>query len=276
MYSNEGMIAINEAPKMAPVIPITVDRSLKKIPTVIHVSTMITVISASFQYSIPHAPPHSPTRVLKVEGLHDHLAHRVAVQREGEAQREGDDQTTHQNQRIQRGVAVQCVRRLPIITPPSAHRVAAEAEVPGHGVGNVQSEDQEIREEHNSAHTLLGRLLHLRHDGDELHLRAVAEAEDRQHGEQVLVENETPQLGVRSDDGEYRGLDGVGFAALAEEGALVEAGVVGDRRVGFDQALTAITHVLGDFGQTACVGLRGTVEHLAVTVKSEQLTTMVM
>lgn len=104
----------------------------------------------------------------------------------------------------------------------------------------------------------------------------MAEAEDRQHGEQVLVENETPQLGVRTDANEYRGLDGVGFAALAEERALVEAGVVGDSRVRFDQALTAITHVLGDFGQTARVGLGGTVEHLAVIGESEQLTTMVM
>lgn len=49
MNNKEGIIAIKEEPPIAPVIPTTVERSLKKIPTVIQVKTMTTVTKANFQ-----------------------------------------------------------------------------------------------------------------------------------------------------------------------------------------------------------------------------------
>ena len=139
----------------------------------------------------------SLTRVLEVEHLHDGLTDGIAVQREGEAQSEGDDQSSHQNQLVQSRVAVQHVRRLEMTRVAGSYGVAAEAEVSRHGIHHVQREDEEVREEDDGSDTLLGGLLHVRHDRDELHLRAMAEAEDGQHGEQVLVENETPQLDVK-------------------------------------------------------------------------------
>ena len=48
----EGIIHISDDPPMAPVIPMTVDKSLKKIATVIQERTIITVTSANFQYAI--------------------------------------------------------------------------------------------------------------------------------------------------------------------------------------------------------------------------------
>ena len=49
------MMAMSEEPPIAPVMPTTVDRSLKKMATVMQESTMTTVTKASFQYSTPHA-----------------------------------------------------------------------------------------------------------------------------------------------------------------------------------------------------------------------------
>lgn len=132
-----------------------------------------------------------------MEHLHDGLTDGIAVQREGEAQSEGDDQASHQNQLVQSRVAVQHVRRLEVTRATGSYGVAAESEVSRHGIHHVQREDEEVREEDDGSDTLLRGLLHVRHDRDELHLRAMAEAEDGQHGEQVLVENETPQLDVK-------------------------------------------------------------------------------
>ena len=45
------MMDMSEEPPIAPVIPTTVERSLKKIATVMQDSTITTVTKASFQYS---------------------------------------------------------------------------------------------------------------------------------------------------------------------------------------------------------------------------------
>ena len=185
--------------------------------------------------------PRSLTGVLQLEGLHDDLAHRVAVQREGEAQRERDDETAHQDVGIQSGVRVQHVRR----------GIAAESEVAREGVEQIKDQNEQIGEEHHHAHALPRGTLHLADDRNELHLRTMPEAEDREHHEQVLVHDETLQ----------RAAERTGLAALAVERALLEARVVRQRRVRFDHALARLAREVGDFGQTAGVRAQSTDQH---------------
>lgn len=235
------MMAMSEEPPMAPVIPTTVDRSLKKIATVMQESTITTVTKASFQYSASHRIPLCPTGVLQLERLHDDLAHRVAVEREGEAQRERDDEAPDQNVGIQSGVRIQHVRS----------GVAAESEIAGEGIEQIKDQDEQIGEEHHHAHTLARGTLHLADDRNELHLRAMPEAEDREHHEDVLVHDETLQ----------RAAERARLAALAVERALLEAGVVRERSVRLDHALVRLAREVGDFGQTAGVRAQSTDQH---------------
>ena len=181
------------------------------------------------------------TGVLQMEGLHDHLSHRVSVEREGEAESDGDDETSHEDERIERGVGVEHVGR----------GVAAEGEVAGEGVEEVEHQDEQIGEEDHHAHTLPRRPLHVAHHRDKLNLRAVAEAEDGQHHEDVLVQDETLQ----------RAAQRVGLAALAEQGTLIESRVVRQRRIRLDHALPRLAGEVGHLGQTAGVGAQRSDQH---------------
>ena len=203
--------------------------------------------------------------VLQVEGLDDDLAHRVSVEREGEAQREGDDEASDQDQRVHGVVAVQHVGGLRVIVSSSRYRVSAEGEVSREGVEHVQQEDQQVREEHDHAHALARRTLHVRGDGDELHLRAVAEAEDRQHRPQILVHDRRVQQRLRRTR----------LAALAQQRALLEARVVRQRRVRLDQTAAQMARELRRLRQSARVRVQRAVQHLRGSNRTPP-TTMVM
>lgn len=80
----------------------------------------------------------------------------------------------------------------------SCYRVTTEGVITGHRVQDVEREDEEVSEEDNNTHTLLGRLLHIRDDGNELDLRAVTEAEDGKNNKKVLIEDDA--LNLRMND----------------------------------------------------------------------------
>ena len=145
------------------------------------------------------------TRIgVETEHLHHHLTHVVSlrvtrrrkpnIEREGETQRDGDEQATNQNRRVGDGVAVQNVARLPVINPLFCYSVAAVRHVARKRVDAVQCEDEDIGEEDHERHARLGRILHVAQDGDELHLRAVPVAEHRHREEDVAAEDEGVQL----------------------------------------------------------------------------------
>ena len=204
-------------------------------------STITTVTKASFQYSASHRIPLCPTGVLQLERLHDDLAHRVAVEREGEAQRERDDEAPDQNVGIQSGVRIQHVRS----------GVAAESEIAGEGIEQIKDQDEQIGEEHHHAHTLARGTLHLADDRNELHLRAVAVAEHGQGEEDVSRDNEP--LEVR--------FDRVRHARLAAFHAGAEAGAGGFFDVGFDDAGGVLADVVGFFGEGAGMDGDGLADH---------------
>ena len=68
--------------------------------------------------------------------------------------------------------------------------------IAGHGVKDIEREDDEIGEEDNNSHTLLCGLLHIGHNGDELNLRAVTEAENGEDHQQVLIKDNALDLRV--------------------------------------------------------------------------------
>ena len=152
-----------------------------------------------------------------------------------------------------------------MIVSSSRYRVSAEGEVSREGVEHVQQEDQQVREEHDHAHALARRTLHVRGDGDELHLRAVAEAEDRQHRPQILVHDRRVQQRLRRTR----------LAALAQQRALLEARVVRQRRVRLDQTAAQMARELRRLRQSARVRVQRSVQHLRGSNRTPP-TTMVM
>ena len=129
--------------------------------------------------------------VRQLEGLQNDFTDSISIQREGETQSKGDDQTSHQNQRIQSRVRIQHVRG----------RVSAEGEVTREGVNHIEGEDNHIGTKDDITHTLAGRLLQIRENRDKLDLRAVAEAEDGEHSKQsLLVEDESLKLEISNRD----------------------------------------------------------------------------
>lgn len=126
--------------------------------------------------------------VRQLEGLQNDFTDSISIQREGEAQSKGDDQTSHQNQRIQSRVRIEHV----------GGRVSAEGEVAREGVNHVEREDDHIGTKDDVAHTLAGRLLQIRENGDKLDLRAVTEAEDGKNNKKVLIEDDA--LNLRMND----------------------------------------------------------------------------
>ena len=52
------------------------------------------------------------TSILQVKGLDDDFTNRVTVEREGETQGKGDDQSSHQNQRIQSRIGIKDIGSL--------------------------------------------------------------------------------------------------------------------------------------------------------------------
>ena len=145
---------------------------------------------------------------------------------------------------------------------PDIHGVAAETEVSRHGIHDVQREDQEVSEEHDGSNTLLCGLLHVGHNGDELHLRAMSEAEDGQYSKKILVEDEGLQLGINAMRRRNCRFDWIRFATLAKERAFFKSSVVGLHCVRFDQTLRMFTDVICRLSKTAGVCGEGAVHHL--------------
>lgn len=207
--------------------------------------------------------------VRQLEGLQNDFTDSISIQREGEAQSKGDDQTSHQNQRIQSRVRIEHV----------GGRVSAEGEVAREGVNHVEREDDHIGTKDDVAHTLAGRLLQIRENGDKLDLRAVTEAEDGEHSEQgLLVENESLKLEISNHNHNlllllllsitYSRLDRARLTTLAEERAISITSVVTQGGIGLNHTLSHRTTEVSNLSQTAGVGIRSTVEHHQSDVKN--------
>ena len=99
------------------------------------------------------------------------------IEREREAERDGDDKSTDQNGDIVGRIAVENVVHLSRRGGPKPYRISAERHISRQRIDAVDRENDDVCDKDHQGNAFFRGTFHIAENGNELHLRAVAIAE---------------------------------------------------------------------------------------------------